>query len=153
MWQVAPGSPPWKNPHPHSLCLLPEKQMGLGGILKATKPAPGPAALQALGEVGMIRSWDHLFPQEPAFSGQIRSRERCSPCIPSLLCSELMGYFLYIYIFWQYFMQGTASPPFCTAMTVPEVEYPCLAMALPPQKAPHQPGTAKCNISNTYMIL
>lgn len=58
---------------------------------------------------------------------------------------------LYLYIYLAVLYAGHSFPSFLHRCDVPEVEHPFLAMALPPQKAPHQPGTA--NISNTCMIL
>lgn len=52
MWQVAPGSPPRKNPHPHSLCLLPEKQMGLGGNIENHQTSPRPCSTAGPGRGG-----------------------------------------------------------------------------------------------------
>lgn len=164
-----------QNPHSHSLCLLPDRQTGPGGIWKTSKPAWALQHCKPLWEVGMIRSWDNLFPQEPAFSGQIRSRELCSQSMHTLTALQgaegAFSLFIYIYIYvilyiciymwfcdryryryiWQCFMQGTASSPFCTTLMIWKVEHPCLAMALSHQEAPHQPGTV--NISNTCMIL
>lgn len=92
-----------QNPHSHSLCLLPDRQTGPGGIWKTSKPAWALQHCKPLWEVGMIRSWDNLFPQEPAFSGQIRSRELCSQSMHTLTALQgaegAFSFFLYIYIY------------------------------------------------------